>query len=82
MNALGALTSLLVEEEVTMPPVTNATGGTSLGNAAGGGDPSVERVDKPITAADRAGAGILTMISLAGMTGSFAWMSTKFGERK
>jgi hypothetical protein len=40
----------------------------------------VERFMKPITTADRAGAGILTALGLIGITGTLAIMSTRFGE--
>ncbi|KAK1758909.1 mannan endo-1,6-alpha-mannosidase [Echria macrotheca] len=80
MNALGALMSLLVLEEPVLPPVTNLTGGTSIGNAAGGGDPDVDTTFKPITGADRAGAGILTTLMLVTMVGTLVWMSTRLGE--
>lgn len=60
MNALSAVMCNLVGK--TDGPVTNDTGGTSRGNAGGGGgssdhDPTAER---PITAGDQAGAGLLT----------------------
>ncbi|KAK0642056.1 glycosyl hydrolase family 76-domain-containing protein [Cercophora newfieldiana] len=80
MNALGTLMALLVDEPKVIPPVTNSTGGTSLGDPAAGGDSSVERYFKPITTADRAGAGILTALGIIGITGTLALMSTRFGE--
>lgn len=80
MNALGTLMALLVDEPKVIPPVTNATGGTSLGDPAGGGDPAVEKYFKPITTADRAGAGILTALGIMAITGTLALMSTRFGE--
>jgi mannan endo-1,6-alpha-mannosidase len=80
MNALGALMSLMVVEPGILPPVTNLTGGTSIGNPAGGGEDAPERILKPITTADRAGAGILTTIGLIGIIGTLATMSTTFGE--
>lgn len=80
MNALGTLMALLVDEKQVIPPVTNGTGGTSLGNPAGGGNGAVERVLKPITTADRAGAGILTVLGLLGIAGTLAFMNTRLGE--
>jgi len=80
MNALGTLMALLVDEQRVIPPVTNSTGGTSLGNPAGGGNGAVERVLKPITTADRAGAGILTALGLLGIAGTLALMNTRLGE--
>jgi len=80
MNALGALMTMLVLEENHPPPVTNLTGGTSAGDSAAGGKTKDPLVLKPITGGDRAGAGILTTLTLALVTGTFAWMSLTFGE--
>lgn len=77
MNVLAAVSSLLMEK--TDPPVTETTGGTSKGNPDAGGDEnSFQKHTKPITTADRAGAGILTFLVLASACGMFGWMS--FGE--
>ncbi|KIH86846.1 mannan endo-1,6-alpha-mannosidase [Sporothrix brasiliensis 5110] len=77
MNVLAAVSSLLVDE--VHAPLTNQTGGTSVGNPnAGSGSVDNPTEFAPITAADRAGAGILTVFVLAGITGLFTMMS--FGE--
>lgn len=62
-------------------PVTNATGGTSVGNpSAGGSDEG--RVDPisaklgPITGGDRAGAAIVTFIILSSLLAGVAFMMT------
>jgi len=75
MNVLAAVSALLIEE--AKPPVTNSTGGISNGNpnAGGGGADNGEKPLKPITAADRAGAGILTFLLIGGSLGMFVWMS-------
>ncbi|KAK4076886.1 CAZyme family GH76 [Purpureocillium lilacinum] len=75
MNVLAAVSALLIEE--AKPPVTNSTGGISNGNpnAGGGGADNGEKPLKPITAADRAGAGILTFLLIGGSLGTFVWMS-------
>jgi mannan endo-1,6-alpha-mannosidase len=73
MNVLGALTSLLVEGAA--PPVTNSTGGTSEGNANAGSETPDQTNFAPITAGDKAGAGILTALLLAGGVSVFAWMN-------
>lgn len=73
MNVLAAVSSLLIGNAA--PPVTNATGGTSRGNPNAGGKDNGERPPKPITTADRAGAGIITFLLLGGATGMFVWMS-------
>ncbi len=80
MNALGALLSLLIDEKEIPPPVTNATGGTSAGDAGAGGDPEETIELKPITGADRAGAGILTMLTLVMIVGAWGWMTSTFNE--
>lgn len=74
MAALEAIQSNLITE--TKGPVTNKTGGTSLGNPSAGSpveDPSQLR---PITTADRAGAAILTALVLAGLIGAVVFMVT------
>lgn len=73
MNVLGALVSMLYKE--TAVPVTNSTGGTSQGDANAGNDKTTITTFAAITGGDRAGAGILTAIIIAGATGAFAWMS-------
>lgn len=74
MNVLAAVSSLLMEK--TAPPVTEKSGGTSKGNPNAGDDEnSFQKHDKPLTTADKAGAGILTFIVLASACGMFGWMS-------
>jgi len=80
MNALGALMSMLIDEESVAGPVTNATGGTSIGNANAGSDPDSLKPAPPVTGKDRAGAGILTAVVLVGMFTTLAWMSTGLSE--
>lgn len=76
MNALGAIMSLLISREDVSDPVTETSGGTSEGNAnAGSGSSSTGSSEKPITTADRAGAGIVTAVLLLGMGSVFVWMS-------
>jgi mannan endo-1,6-alpha-mannosidase len=71
MNVLGGLTSLLVAN----PPVTNTTGGTSISDPNAGSDEPILQTFADVTTGDRAGAGILTAIVIAGSVGAFAWMS-------
>ncbi|ODA79251.1 hypothetical protein RJ55_04844 [Drechmeria coniospora] len=74
MNVLAAVSSLLIDS--ARPPVTNSTGGISKGNVnAGGGPDNGEKPPKPITAADRAGAGIVTFVLLGFSLSTFVWMS-------
>jgi mannan endo-1,6-alpha-mannosidase len=60
------------------PPVTNTTGGTSVGNPnAGSGSVSTAEGltdSSPITAGDRVGAGIVTTAVLIGLIGGLAWL--------
>ncbi|KAI1840672.1 hypothetical protein JX266_013134 [Neoarthrinium moseri] len=71
MNVLGGLTALLAAN----PPLTNTTGGTSLGDPNAGSDRTTITQLAEITGGDKAGAGILTAIMIAGAVGAFSWMS-------
>jgi mannan endo-1,6-alpha-mannosidase len=59
-------------------PVTSKTGGTSKGNSGGGDTNPDQEVGKPryktITTADKAGAGILTLLIAAGVVRSTAFL--------
>lgn len=74
MNVLAAVSSLLVDH--AEPPVTNSSGGTSRGDPNAGQNSNIYRTYEPITTADRAGAGIITFLLLAGGLASWGWMST------
>lgn len=76
MAAMSAIFVNLLPLEDVAPPLTNLTGGSSVGNANAGSQ-SVANPEalKPATGADRAGAGIVTTIILVGATGMFGWMS-------
>ncbi|GKT93666.1 glycoside hydrolase family 76 protein [Colletotrichum tofieldiae] len=76
MNVLAAVSSLLIES--VEPPATNTTGGISKGDPDAGSKSKDNIEPEPITTADRAGAGILTAIVLAGGLGTWGWMS--FGD--
>lgn len=73
MDVLAAVSSMLIED--VAPPVTNDTGGTSRGDPNAGGRDDGERVVKPVTAGDKAGAAILTILLLVGAVSLFVWMS-------
>lgn len=74
MSVLAAVESLLIPEAKS--PVTDKDGGTSKGNPnAGGGGDTAQKAVKPITTADKAGAGILTLLVLGSACGIFGWMS-------
>jgi mannan endo-1,6-alpha-mannosidase len=77
MAALEIIQSNLVQQ--VAPPVTESKGGTSKGDpAAGSGGHSSSPFSKPamreITNADRAGAGVLTTLFLAGLLGCVGWI--------
>ena len=60
-----------------MAPLTAASGGTSKGNAGAGTNPSVPpggSSAKEITTADRAGAGILTVVMIFIVVGGCWWL--------
>lgn len=68
MNALDAVMYTLMAE--VKAPVTADDGGTSKGNPDGGvSDDSRLPQARPITTADRAGAGIVTALMILGMVG-------------
>lgn len=73
MNVLGALISLLAPASAA--PLTTETGGTSKGDANAGSDEPLVAPITPITTGDKAGAGILTAVIIAGGLSAFAWMS-------
>jgi mannan endo-1,6-alpha-mannosidase len=80
MNVLAALSSLLVDQPGIMAPLTEKTGGTSKGDVDAGGNPNIGSTLAPITTADRAGAGILTIMTLTGMAGTIYWLSSGMNE--
>lgn len=75
MNVLAAVSSLLIGS--ALPPLTNLTGGTSVGNPnAGSQSDTFNGQTSPPTTGDKAGAGILTFLILGIAVGTFGWMST------
>ncbi|KAK3296807.1 glycoside hydrolase family 76 protein [Chaetomium fimeti] len=76
MNVLGAVSSLLIAQ--SEPPVTNMTGGTSKGDPEAGthSDRNKKNELRPITAGDKAGASILTILVIVSAVSTFGWMST------
>ena len=76
MAAMSAIFVNLLPLEDVGPPLTNITGGSSIGDPnAGSQSVSNPAALKPATTADRAGAGIVTTIILVCVTGMFGWMS-------
>lgn len=75
MAALEVIISTQIDR--VHAPLTNSTGGTSVGNnnaGSGSGGSATGLVDTPVTTGDRAGAGILTAVLLVGLGGGIAWM--------
>ncbi|UNI21111.1 Mannan endo-1,6-alpha-mannosidase [Purpureocillium takamizusanense] len=75
MSVLAAVASQLVGLD-GKAPVTGKSGGTSKGNpnAGSGGDTDPADRHRPITTADRVGAGFVTFTLVALVGGVFAWM--------
>lgn len=75
MAALETIQSNLITRVAA--PVTDDAGGTSKGNPNAGSvpqKPDPKSLMKPITTADRAGAGILTIMMAVGIGGSAGWL--------
>jgi mannan endo-1,6-alpha-mannosidase len=74
MAAMEVIQSNLIQQ--SKAPVTVNTGGSSKGDPnAGDGDMTTPGGVKPITTADRAGAGILTALVAAIVLSGLAWVS-------
>jgi mannan endo-1,6-alpha-mannosidase len=81
MSALAALSTLLIDQEkVQNGPLTNSTGGTSKGDPNAGARFKGVSPPKEITAGDRAGAAIVTVVVLASFLGSVVWMGMGWSE--
>lgn len=78
MAAMSAVFVNLLALKTIQAPVTNTTGGTSVGNPNAGMG-IVEKYDgivEPATRADKIGAGFVTLALLIGACGMFGVMST------
>jgi len=78
MSALGAIQSAIVAipGEKVVVPVTNSTGGTSVGNPSAGAvtqEPTKFQI-QPATAAERVAAGFLTVGILGSVIGGGVFM--------
>jgi len=77
MAAMSVIFVNMLSLQSIAPPLTNQTGGTSVGNPNAGSQSVKDPVAiVPATTADRAGAGITTTLILACATGMFGWMCT------
>ncbi|KAK3703315.1 hypothetical protein LTR37_014527 [Vermiconidia calcicola] len=80
MSALAVIQANLINVDDLAAPLTLDTGGTSKGNASAGTGPEYTGPEgspwltKKITTGDKAGAGILTALFLAGTLGGTYWM--------
>jgi mannan endo-1,6-alpha-mannosidase len=76
MCALSIIGANLVSPAAA--PVTAHTGGTSKGNAGAGNNPTVAPgstfATSTITTADRAGAGVLTVLLISVVVGGCWWL--------
>ncbi|ELR03369.1 hydrolase 76 protein [Pseudogymnoascus destructans] len=75
MSALEVIQSTLIGQ--TPGPVTNTTGGTSQGNYKTGSNAKTAASlinDWTPTTGDKAGAGVVTAVILAGLVGGVGWM--------
>ncbi|KAL3962123.1 hypothetical protein ACCO45_003646 [Purpureocillium lilacinum] len=74
MSVLAAVSAQLIGS--ARGPVTDKSGGTSKGNpnAGSGGDKGPQEPLRPVTTADRVGAGLVTFTFVALAGGVFAWM--------
>jgi mannan endo-1,6-alpha-mannosidase len=79
MNVVAALTSLLIDEPDINGPLTNSTGGTSVGDPNAGVPFHMGSLG-PITTGDRAGAAILTIIILVSLVSATAWVNFEWQE--
>ncbi|TVY59637.1 Mannan endo-1,6-alpha-mannosidase DCW1 [Lachnellula suecica] len=76
MAAMSVIFTNLLSLQSVGSPITNATGGTSVGNVnAGSQAPANPNAIKPATSGDKAGAGFVTALVLVSVTGMFGWMS-------
>jgi mannan endo-1,6-alpha-mannosidase len=76
MSALSVLGATLMNAGIV--PVTKDTGGTSKSNpSAGSGTTEAPAgITTKITTADKAGAGILTLLIICGVVGGSLWIIT------
>ncbi|KAK4151042.1 glycoside hydrolase [Chaetomidium leptoderma] len=81
MSALAALSTMLIEQQrVLNGPLTNKTGGTSQGDPNAGQKFQGLKPPREITAGDKAGAAIVTVLVLASFVGSVVWMGMGWSE--
>ena len=81
MSALAALSTMLMKQEkVLNGPLTNTTGGTSQGDPNAGQKFQELKPLKDVTAGDKAGASIVTVLVLASFLGSVVWMGLGMSE--
>ncbi len=75
MSALSVIGAMLIDDAPEL--VTNTTGGTSVGNSAAGTTSSSSSdgtTITPATSGDKAGAGFITALAVAGVIGGVGFM--------
>lgn len=76
MQVISSMMTFLGGSNGVPPPITATSGGTSKGNPNAGGSNVNDALGVlgPITTGDRAGAGILTFLVMAGLLGGCSWL--------
>ncbi len=81
MSALAALSTMLIKQQrVLNGPLTNTSGGTSQGDPNAGQKFQELTPLRDVTAGDKAGAAIVTVVVLASFLGSVVWMGLGTSE--
>lgn len=84
MNVLAALMTLLIDvdpQAAAVAPVTNSTGGTSVGNNNAGTNSKDSLTSlTPVTAKETAAASIITGVVCLSLTSTLLWMNTNWFE--
>ncbi|KAK0625428.1 glycoside hydrolase family 76 protein [Bombardia bombarda] len=84
MSALAALSTMLIaldgEVEKIKPPLTNTTGGTSVGDPDAGTNVHIAQQFGPIEGKDRGGAGFLTVVVIVSIFTTLLWMAMEWSE--
>jgi mannan endo-1,6-alpha-mannosidase len=78
MSTTNIFWANLIPYNMTSGPVTSTTGGNSTSNPSAGTEDSTGSADtqKPITAGDRAGAGIITVLFSGSVIAAVYWLIT------
>ncbi|KAK3384907.1 glycoside hydrolase family 76 protein [Podospora didyma] len=80
MSALAALSTLLIDQQPVKGPLTDSTGGTSVGDPNAGTGPAALEPPRPATPSDRGGASVITALLLASFLCSLVWICSGWTE--